>query len=409
VNVNRLRQIEAAADARDGDKIDQNGFEVTRLDAVSMREVEWVEKPLLQGCALRLLAGRPDAGKGVLSGHWVARCTTGELCGRPRNVLWLASEDSAEIDLKPRVVVAGGDPSRVHLLPNTVQLPRDVGRIEEYAREIGDVGLIVIDPVANHTAGANTDNDADVRAVLQPLGDLALALGCVVIGIRHVTSKVAPGDALSKILGSSAWIQVPRAVLVGVNDGKGNLHVSPEKGNRVPKGQGGRQYRIEGRLPDGFTESVPCAVPLGESGVDVNELLSGAKTEASGSAVARDRILAILAGRGAMESDALDALVAEEAGVAAKTVRNLRGELKNAGLIRSRPERDESGAVGRWLVERTNAPLPDSSPSSACLAREYKMSGPSPFYAGPGALGPECPSPRESGTGSGPYDPGAPS
>ena len=59
-----------------------------------------------------------------------------------------------------------------------------------------------------------------------------------------------------------------------------------------------------------------------------------------------------------MESDQLDALTAAKTGLAAQTVRNVRADLKNDGLIRAVPEKDEFGSVTRWLVVRTmdNAP-----------------------------------------------------
>jgi hypothetical protein len=57
-----------------------------------------------------------------------------------------------------------------------------------------------------------------------------------------------------------------------------------------------------------------------------------------------------------MESDALDALIAKETGLASGTVQNLRGELRKEGLLRSVPDRkDEDGTVTRWLVVLTNA------------------------------------------------------
>src|SRR5205823_2981620 len=39
-----------------------------------------------------------------------------------------------------------------------------------------------------------------------------------------------------------------------------------------------------------------------------------------------------------------------------KTVKNVRSDLAAAGLVRSVPDKDESGQVLRWLVRRTNAP-----------------------------------------------------
>ncbi len=55
------------------------------------------------------------------------------------------------------------------------------------------------------------------------------------------------------------------------------------------------------------------------------------------------------------ESDSLDARVAKETGLAARTVRDLRMDLRNEGLVKSQPEKDETGAVTRWLVYRTQA------------------------------------------------------
>jgi len=59
-----------------------------------------------------------------------------------------------------------------------------------------------------------------------------------------------------------------------------------------------------------------------------------------------------------MESDQLDALIASETGLAAQTVRNVRADLKNDGLIKAVPEKDEFGSVTRWFVVRTLAERP---------------------------------------------------
>jgi Bifunctional DNA primase/polymerase, N-terminal/AAA domain/Primase C terminal 1 (PriCT-1) len=311
------------------------------LEPVVMHEAEFVERPLLQAAAFTLLAGRPDAGKGVLCAHWVARCTNGQMYGRPRNAVWLSSEDSPSIDMKPRLVVAGGDPSRAIVPDSSFKLPADVDALRELVTEIADVGLIVIDPLGNHTGVANTDRDPDLRVALMPLNELADEIS----------------TAIGRILGGTAWVAIPRVVLVAANDGHGALHVQAQKGNRVPPGEAGRKYQIEGRVPEGFKSSVPCAVPLGASDVDVNDLLSSAK-DTSRSQRARGLILELLAERSWMESDELDAQIAEQTGLAARTVQNVRVELGREGLIRSQPERDEvGGEVKRWIVKLTNAGL----------------------------------------------------
>jgi hypothetical protein len=188
-------------------------------------------------------------------------------------------------------------------------------------------------------------------------------------------SKNTVRGALASILGSTAWVDVPRVVLVAAADDEDEMvfHVQTVAGNRGPKAGTGRSYRFE--LVDvGLAEPVTFAAELGQSTKHVDNLLTEEK-KPSGSASARAFILATLEENGRMESDALDALVTEHAGVSSKTAKNLRSELKGKGLIRSIPERDESGAVKRWYVARTNAPLPEHEQGP--YAREYKKSGPS--------------------------------
>jgi DNA-binding transcriptional ArsR family regulator len=277
--------------------------------------------------------------------------------GQPHNALVIASEDSNEIDLKPRVVVAGGDPARVSSIKGSFRLPDDAPWLIDLAEKIGDVGLIVIDPLGNHTGGANTDRESDVRQALMPLAGAAVELRCPIIGVRHITTKASAGSALGKILGSTAWIAVPRVALIAALDADGVLHVRDRKANRVAVSEAGSSFRIEGRFPPGFKESVACLVPLGTSDVDVDELLIGSREPRSNSEEARELILDLLDADGETESDELDRQVAEQTSLSARTVRNIRSELNKAGLIRSKPERDEGGAdVRRWLVSRTQAP-----------------------------------------------------
>jgi DNA-binding transcriptional regulator LsrR (DeoR family) len=51
-----------------------------------------------------------------------------------------------------------------------------------------------------------------------------------------------------------------------------------------------------------------------------------------------------------IESDELDSRVARELGVATQTVRKVRTKLKQDGLVRVYPTRNESGSVTCWHV-----------------------------------------------------------
>lgn len=324
-----------------------------RADQVEIKSIVWLDKPLLQGSAFHLVAGPKGVGKGTWTARQMAQVTS-RAFGDPRNVVIVSSEDSASIDLVPRLKAAGADLSRVHIVAEHVTLPVDLDRLREYAAELGSVGMIVLDPLGNHLGGADTDREGAVRFAISGLNQLADDLGCVVLGIRHI-SKNRQNGAVASVLGSTAWVDLPRAVLMFAPDDEDEMvfHVQVVAGNRSGRGAA-RSYRIE--LTDvGLTEPVTKAVELGQSTKDVEDLLQSSR-RVSKSGSARELILDILEGEGNQGSDALDARVAAESGLSAKTVRNQRGALKNEGLVKNVPTKDEFGTVLHWKVVRTSAP-----------------------------------------------------
>jgi putative DNA primase/helicase len=323
------------------------------LADIDMRSIEWLDRPLWQRAAFHVVAGKKGTGKGTYLASLSSRVTRGALFGRPMNVLLLSSEDSDAIDLKPRVVAAGGDVKRIHTINDRVVLPDDIAALEDLALWIGDVGLFAIDPIGNHLGGENTDAEGRVRNAIAPLNDLADELDCLLIGVRHLKKDTQAG-ALASVLGSTAWIDVPRSVIVMAADDEDELlfHIEVVAGNRGPSGQG-RAFRIELVSVEGLLEPVTRAVEIGDSGKSVEMLLGGKRETKSGKA--RELILEVLAGVPEMESDALDAQVANQANCAARTVRDVRIAMNKEGLLRSIPIRDEYGIVKTWHVARTKA------------------------------------------------------
>jgi Bifunctional DNA primase/polymerase, N-terminal/AAA domain/Primase C terminal 1 (PriCT-1) len=325
------------------------------LDAIEMRSISFIDRPLLQRDAFHLFVGRKGVGKGTYIADTAARVTRGEL-GEKRKVLWIGTEDSAAVDIKPRLVAAGGDPARVAIVKKWIQLPDDLDTIRRISSEVGDVGLIVIDPLGNHIAGKNSNSETDIRDAIGRLNALADEEQAMVLGVRHLSEKECARGVLAAILGSSAWVQVPRVVVAVVRDNEdpGISHVQVVAGNRLPPGAHGRMFRLEGVRVDGLEEEVTRAVWIGQSPKDVESLLGN--SQPSKSANARELILDILERDGDQESDTLDARAANETGLAARTVRNIRVGLKDEGLIKAFPVKDEHGTILRWVVTRTAAP-----------------------------------------------------
>jgi hypothetical protein len=316
-----------------------------------MRSIEWLEKPLWQSSAFQLLAGAKGAGKGTYLAGLAARVS------HTANVLFVSTEDSASIDLVPRLAAAGANLDACHIVQQHIALPKDIGRLRELAAAYVPLSLFVIDPVANHIGNRNSNDEAEVRDAIAPLNKLADELGCLLIGVRHPGKDRSRG-AVGSILGSTAWVDTPRAVVMIAKDDQDELlrHIQVVAGNRSLNGSA-HAFRIEAVPVNGLAEPITRAVELGESGKSVDDLLAIQHTNGESKTThARELLLDILDEEGDQESDALDARVSLETGLAAKTIKNTRTKLKDAGLIRVHPDKDEHGTIVRWRVTRTQAP-----------------------------------------------------
>ncbi len=237
----------------------------------------------------------------------------------------------------------------VRSITEHVQLPDDIERIKDLATANKGVDLIVIDPVASHIGNSNSNSEAEVRHAIGQLNRLADDLDCLVIGVRH-PGKEKDRALLSTILGSTAWVDVPRAVVYIAKD-KGDedlRHIQVIAGNRSRNGKA-QLFRIEGVKVEGVTGEITVARALGESSETVEEVMAGRNSK---SADARRLILAILDDGQEHESDELDAHVASVTGLSPRTVRDVRLKLGSEGLVKSKQVKDEFGAVLRWVVYR---------------------------------------------------------
>lgn len=344
------RPVELGSTKSNGNRATARTLEAIPASAIQMRSIEWLEKPLWQRSAFQLLAGAKGAGKGTYLASLAARISKAG-----KNVMFVSSEDSAEIDLVPRLTAAGADTNRCYVISQHVKLPGDIAGLRERAERIGDMGLLVIDPVANHIGASNSNSDAEVRDAISPLNGLADELGCLIVGVRHPGKDRSRG-ALASILGSVAWVDTPRAVVMIAPDDVDPLtrHIQVVAGNRSLNG-GAQAFRLEAVPVEGLTEPITLAVALGDSVKSVDELLSLPAVD-SKSAAARELILDVLENEGEQESDALDARIASETGLATRTVQNVRVGLKRDGLITNHPLKDGQGTVVRWYVRRSGIP-----------------------------------------------------
>jgi len=192
---------------------------------------KWLWDELIPIGALTLLAGREQVGKSTCALELAAEVTRGGLPGEyegiPRNVAVIATEDSWESTILPRLMAAGADLNRVIKLftvsasdetqEGAVALPDDLAAFEELV-EAQEIALVILDPLISRlTSKLDTHRDGDVRQALEPLVAVAQRTGVALLGLIHV-NKTATADPLTTVMASRAFAAVPRAILFAAVD-----------------------------------------------------------------------------------------------------------------------------------------------------------------------------------------------
>lgn len=190
-------------------------------DTIIMKPVHWIWQDRIAEGTLALLAGREGIGKSTLAYTLVAQITKGTLDGqfrdKPRSVVVVATEDSWEFTIVPRLKAANADLKKVfRVKPQDendygISLPKDIEELSIGARERG-VALILLDPLMSRLGSLDTHKDSEVRQALEPLVKMAEDAGAAVLGLIHV-NKGGSTDPLSTLMGSRAFSAVSRAVL----------------------------------------------------------------------------------------------------------------------------------------------------------------------------------------------------
>jgi AAA domain len=192
-------------------------LETIDLSEVRARPIDWLWRGYIPLRKVTILDGDPGLGKSTLLLDLACRgsvggvAPTGEPLGDAFTTIYVTAEDDAEDTILPRVVRAGGDPSRFHLLRKLV-LPDQIDRLEATASSLR-ARLIVIDPLMAYLGDeVKTNDDHRVRRAMEPLAEMAASLDAAVVAIRHL-NKRAGDDAIYRGGGSIGFTGLARSVL----------------------------------------------------------------------------------------------------------------------------------------------------------------------------------------------------
>jgi hypothetical protein len=199
-----------------------------RASGITPARVDWLWPGWIPASRLVLATGRPGDGKSTLMTDLVARFTTttplpdGHRLMKAINCAILSAEDAPDDTIVPRLLAAGADLDRVHIIGGIFDsetglerpwiLPDDMLELSDLV-ESNEIGFVVIDPLtAFASARVDTHRDGAVRAMLLPLSNMAHDLTCGVAAVRH-NRKGGARDARDAGGGSIAFTAAARVEL----------------------------------------------------------------------------------------------------------------------------------------------------------------------------------------------------
>lgn len=200
--------------------------QITCAADIKPEAIRWLWNGWLARGKFHIFAGQAGTGKTTIAIALAATVSNGgqfpDGTRSPAgNVLIWSGEDSAKDTLVPRLLASGANMKRVHFIGDvqhgdeirSFDPATDIKAMHDATTRIGEVSLLIVDPVVNAVAGDSHKN-GEVRRALQPLVDFGEKLGCAVLGITHFSKGTSGKDPMERVTGSLAFAALARVVLV---------------------------------------------------------------------------------------------------------------------------------------------------------------------------------------------------
>ena len=363
---------------------------IRRASDIEAQPITWLWPNRIAVGKLTLFAGDPGLGKSQLTAPLAAVVTTrGQWpCDEGRaaqgSVIIFSAEDDAADTIVPRLLAAGADLSRVHIVEAVAiddgkgktsrrmfHLEVDLARLEAELVRVGDVRLVIIDPITAYLGGVDTHRNSDVRGVLGMVAEMAARHRVAVVAVSH-WNKSGAGPAVNRVTGSGAFTAAVRAAFMIAKD-PDNLErrlFVPMK-NNLARIDGGLAFRIEQHTVGEANAILASAIVWdGEQVMRTADEILAAADNAGTNQSARDDAAGWL--RELLADGSLPAKqVQSEADAAGHSWATVKRAKKAAGIVAFR----EGGAAdkGRWFWR-----LPDTESlrgsSNGYLAQERNVS-----------------------------------
>lgn len=288
-------------------------IDIARMSAISSSAIEWLWKGRVALGKVTVIAGEPGLGKSLLTAFIAAAVTNyvpwpdGEKARSTGQVIFLSAEDDPSDTIKPRLIAAGADTDKCHILKcikeqddndkevvRFFNLAEDVDSLSAEIGKIGNVRAIIIDPVSAYLSDKDSNNNSAIRGLLLPLEDLARTLNVAIILVTHF-NKSSDQSIIGRVIGSIGMVAAARAAYAVVKDETNSdlRYFLPIK-NNIGNDYNGFAFHVEtAHLLDEFLET--SKVIWHPEAVNAKQIFSNTKEPTSGSNGAKTFLKELLA------------------------------------------------------------------------------------------------------------------
>lgn len=287
---------------------------LVKASDVIPESIDWLWEGWLASGKMHIIGGQPGTGKTTICLSLAATLSSGGTWpdgskAESGNVIIWSGEDGFKDTLLPRLMASNADCSRAHFISD-VQTGKDrrmfdpacdIEPLYSKLEEVGNVRLLIIDPIVSAVQGDSHKN-AEVRRGLQPLVELAESLGCALLGVTHFSKNTGKRAPVERLTGSLAFGALARIVLVVSKKENGEHVFCLVKSNICPD-SGGFKYDIQQSALKEYPEIIASSIQWGELMEGTAEELLADSEESSeekgdGSVLqeAKDYLLEVLSG-----------------------------------------------------------------------------------------------------------------
>ena len=312
---------------------DEPNLKLINMEQVEVEKIDWLLYPFIPFGKVTIVQGDPGEGKTTMVLQIIAKLTKGEAVlpsgsdepaleaktvdQEPVNVIYQTAEDGLGDTIKPRLLSAGADCSRVMVIDDNDQaLTMMDARLEEAIIKT-KARLVVLDPIQSFLGAAVDMHRAnEIRPLMKRVAVLAEKYHCAIILIGHM-NKNSNGKSSYRGLGSIDFQAAARSVLI-----VGRIKDEPEirvvchvKSSLAPEGKS-IAFRLD--KDTGFEW-------IGEYDISADDLLSG-DNRGKKIHAAKEFLQEVLASGSVAQTKVAEE--AESRGIKKKTLWNAKKELK---------------------------------------------------------------------------------